>query len=87
MTIPFQQLIERPCVEGVHRAGIHTDRLFALIETVMTEVAFPHSGVISGMELRDAVGAGLFALAAGAFSKTFVLIHKDDSIPFAFKDR
>ena len=86
MTVPFQQLIEGPRVEGVHGAGIHTDRLFALIETIMAEVTFSHSEIIPGMELRDAVRAGLFALAAGAFSKAFVLIHKDDSILFALKD-
>jgi hypothetical protein len=87
MTVPLQKLIERSRVESAHGAGIHTDRVFALIETVMTEVTFSHPEVIPWMELRDTIRAGLFASAAGGFSEAFVLIHKDDSILVAFKDR
>ena len=86
MTVPLRKLIERPRVEGVHGTGIHADRAFALIETVMTEIAFSHPEIIPGMELRDSVWAGLPALTAGGFSKTFVSIHKDDSIVLSFKD-
>jgi len=87
MTIPLDKLIERPRVEGVHGTGIHTDRALAFIETVMTEITFPHPEVVPGIESRDTVRAGLFALAAGGFSKTFVSIYKDDPILFSFKDR
>ena len=55
------ELIQRPKVQGPHRAGFDTDWLMALGHPLDTKIAFLHLGTFLNAKLGDIIGTSISA--------------------------